>query len=37
MKPIGEIRRENLETRVSEFGTLEALAKASGTSAVYLI
>ena len=36
MKPIGEIRRENLETRVSEFGTLEALAKASGTSAVYL-
>ena len=36
MKPIGEIRRDNLETRVSEFGTLEALAKASGTSAVYL-
>lgn len=36
MKPIGEIRLQNLETLIREFGTMEALAEAAGTSSVYL-
>lgn len=36
MKPIGEIRLKNLETLIREFGTMEALAVAAGTTSVYL-
>ena len=36
VKPVAEIRRQNLELLVLEHGTLEAVAAAAETSAVYL-
>lgn len=36
MKTTGEIRRDNLERLIAEFGTMEALAAAADTTPVYL-
>lgn len=36
MKPVSEVRLENLERLVKELGTLDAVATAGGTSSVYL-
>ena len=36
MKPVQDTRRENLELLIKQFGTLETLATAAGTSSVYL-
>lgn len=36
MKPIGDIRRANLEALLREFPTLDALAAAAGSTSVYL-
>lgn len=36
MKPIGDIRRANLEALLLEFQTLDALAAAAGSTSVYL-
>lgn len=36
MQTIGDIRRANLELLVAEYGTLDALAEAVGTSPIYL-
>lgn len=36
MRPIGDIRRANLEALLSEFPTLDALAAAADTTSVYL-
>lgn len=36
VKPVAEIRRQNLELLVGEFSTLESVAEKAGTSGVYL-